>query len=57
MTEPLVSVGIVTEKEIRFDLYGEFTLKGLDKKISGRFKAKLNGDKISIYQEKKEITF
>lgn len=55
MNEPLVSIGILTEKEIRFDLYGEFTLTGLDKKISGRFKARLNGEKISIYQEKKEI--
>ncbi len=55
MNEPLVSIGILTEKEIRFDLYGEFTLKGLDKKVSGRFKAKLSGDMISICQEKKEI--
>jgi len=55
MNEPLVSIGILTEKEIRFDLYGEFTLKVLDKKISGRFKAKLSGDKISISQDKKEI--
>ena len=55
MNEPIVSVGILTEKEIRFDLYGEFTLKGADKKFSGKFKAKLSGDKISLYQEKKEI--
>ncbi|MFA5804838.1 MAG: SpoIID/LytB domain-containing protein [Melioribacteraceae bacterium] len=55
MNEPLVSIGILTEKEIRFDLYGEFTLKGSDKKVSGRFKTKLSGDKISICQEKKEI--
>ncbi len=55
MNEPLVSIGILTEKEIRFDLYGEFTLKGSDKKFSGRFKAKLISDMISISQEKKEI--
>ncbi|MBI5731335.1 MAG: SpoIID/LytB domain-containing protein [Ignavibacteriales bacterium] len=55
MNEPLVSIGILSEKEIRFDLYGEFTLKGSDKKFSGRFKAKLSGDKISICQEKNEI--
>ena len=55
MNEPIVSIGILTEKEIRFDLYGEFILKGFDKKFSGRFKAKLKDDKISICQEKTEI--
>jgi len=55
MNEPIVSVGILTEKEIRFDLYGEFTLKGADKKFSGKFKAKLSGDRISLSQDKKEI--
>ncbi len=55
MNEPIVSVGILTEKEIRFDLYGEFTLRGADKKFSGKFKVKLNGDRILLSQDKKEI--
>lgn len=55
MNEPIVSVGILTEKEIRFNLYGEFTLKGADKKFSGKFKAKLSSDRISLCQDKKEI--
>lgn len=55
MKEPLISVGILTAKEIRFDLYGEFILESSEKKFSGRFKAKLDSGRIAIYHEKKEI--
>jgi stage II sporulation protein D len=55
MEEPLVSIGILSEKEIRFDLYGEYTIRGVDKKFSGKYKAKIDGNKIKIVQESKEI--
>ncbi|MCX6169309.1 MAG: SpoIID/LytB domain-containing protein [Ignavibacteriales bacterium] len=55
MTEPLISVGILTSKEIRFDLYGEFIPEYSEKKLSGRFKAKLEGGRIAVCHEKKEI--
>ncbi len=55
MKEPLISVGILTSKEIRFDLYGEFISGLSEKKFSGKFKAKFEGGRISICHEKKEI--
>ena len=55
MEEPLVSIGILSEKEIRFDLYGEFTIRGVDKKFSGKYKAKADGNRIRIMQESREI--
>lgn len=57
MTEPNVSIGILTGEEIYFDLYGEYTLPGAEKKLSGRFKAAIDAGKIKVYHEKKEITF
>ncbi len=55
MKEPLVSIGILTAKEIRFDLYGEFLIESSEKKFSGRFKAKLENGRINVFHEKKEI--
>lgn len=55
MKEPLISIGILTAKEIRFDLYGEFLIESFEKKYSGRFKAKIENGRINIYHEKKEI--
>jgi stage II sporulation protein D len=55
MDEPFVSIGILSEKEIRFDLYGEFIIRGVDKKFSGKYKTKLDGGKVKIIQESKEI--
>lgn len=55
MKEPLISIGILTAKEIRFDLYGEFLIESSEKKFSGRFKAKLENGRINIFHEKKEI--
>jgi len=55
MQQPVISIGILAGKEIRFDLYGDYTARGADKKISGKFKAKFNGDKIQIFHEKEEI--
>lgn len=55
MKEPLISIGILTAKEVRFDLYGEFLIESSEKKFSGRFKAKLENGRINVFHEKKEI--
>ena len=55
MKEPLISIGILTAKEIRFDLYGEFLIESSEKKFSGRFKAKIENGRINVLHEKKEI--
>ncbi|MFO7527102.1 MAG: SpoIID/LytB domain-containing protein [Ignavibacteriaceae bacterium] len=47
-TEPLISVGIVSNDSIDFELYGEFGVYGYNKTFSGRFKAKANGNKITL---------
>lgn len=44
--EPTISVGIITEKQINFDLYGDFKVKGIKKFFSGRFTAEVVSDKI-----------
>lgn len=55
MKEPLISIGILTAKEVRFDLYGEFLIESSGKKFSGRFKAKLENGRINVFHEKEEI--
>ena len=55
MEEPQISIGILTAKEIRFDLYGEFIIESSEKKFSGRLKAKFENGRINIYHEKLQI--
>ncbi|HEY6906705.1 MAG TPA: SpoIID/LytB domain-containing protein [Ignavibacteriaceae bacterium] len=61
--EPTISVGILTDKHINFDLYGDFKVKGVKKLFSGRFSAELVNDKIrckrgdDIFEADKEIIF
>lgn len=61
--EPLLSVGIVSSKEINFELYGDFIVEGFKKTFSGRFSAELKNDKIACKSDKdnleisNEITF
>jgi|BarGraIncu00222A_1022003.scaffolds.fasta_scaffold19534_2 SpoIID/LytB domain protein len=57
MKEPIVSIGILSEKEIHFDLYGEYINQSDGNKFSGRFKAAIDGDKIKISNENKEQIF
>jgi len=57
MKEPVVSIGILSEKEIHFDLYGEYINQSDGAKFSGRFKAVAEGNKIKISNENKEQTF
>ncbi len=44
--EPTINVGIITEKQVNFDLYGDFKVKGIKKFFSGRFTAEIINDKI-----------
>ena len=56
--EPEISIGILTEKQIAFELYGDFKSSGLSQNFSGRFSAELINDKIIIKRnsEKIEVT-
>ena len=45
-TEPTINVGIITEKQVNFDLYGDFKVRGIKKFFSGRFTAEVINDKI-----------
>lgn len=55
MLEPNVSIGILSAKEIRFDLYGDYCISGSDKKYSGKLKAKIDNGRIKIILESKEV--
>jgi SpoIID/LytB domain protein len=61
--EPKISVGILSEKKINFDLYGEFKVDGLSQILSGRFSAELINDKIicrrgeELFEFQNEVTF
>lgn len=55
MNEPEIRIGILTSKEIRFDLYGDFSVPGFQKRLSGQFIARLKDEKIRIFQNDKEI--
>jgi len=44
--EPNISVGILSEKKIDFELHGDFKVSGTKQIYSGRFSAVLEGDKI-----------
>lgn len=61
--EPTINVGIITEKLVNFDLYGDFKVKGIKKFFSGRFTAEIINDKIKCkrgddtLEAEKEIIF
>lgn len=55
MNEPQISIGILTAGEIRFELYGDFIFVLSNKKLSGRFTAGLDDNKIKIRQESNEV--
>ena len=42
--EPLISVGILTDKKIKIELYGEFSVYGFNKTFSGMFTAEAKGN-------------
>jgi len=49
--EPSISIAIVSENMIEFDLLGEFHIAGNNKKFSGSFSAELENNKIKITRE------
>jgi SpoIID/LytB domain protein len=61
--EPTIRVGIITEKQINFDLYGNFKVKGNKKIFSGRFSAVIENGRIKckrgddLLEVEKEIVF
>jgi SpoIID/LytB domain protein len=61
--EPEISVGILSEEKIEFELYGDFKSADISENLSGRFTAGIAGDKIicktdsSIIESKDEIIF
>jgi SpoIID/LytB domain protein len=44
--EPNISVGILTEEKITFELYGDFKAEGLKENFSGRFNAEISQSRI-----------
>lgn len=53
--EPLISVGILTNKKIQFELYGEFSVYGFSKAFSGRFTAEAKDNSITLIGDKDKI--
>ena len=51
MDNPQVSVAILSEKKVNFDLYGDFRVPGFSRKFSGRFEASLENDRIIVRQD------
>jgi SpoIID/LytB domain protein len=56
-SEPWINVGILTQEEITFELYGEFNTINSNDTFSGVFKASLSNDKIVISSELNKYEF
>lgn len=61
--QPEINVGILTGKQISFELYGDFKSEGYDKFFSGRLSADIHNDKINLkhgtdkFEAAESITF
>jgi SpoIID/LytB domain protein len=53
--EPNISVGILTESKIKFELYGEYSSYGFKHFFSGRFEAEIINDRIVCKGDKDTI--
>ena len=53
--EPLLSVGILINKVIRFELYGDFSVVGFKDNFSGVYTAEIKDDKIVCKSSKHEV--
>lgn len=53
--EPYINVGILTDKKIKFELYGDFSVVGSKEMFSGVFTAELKNDGIYCRSTKHEI--
>ncbi|RPI74272.1 MAG: SpoIID/LytB domain-containing protein [Ignavibacteriales bacterium] len=55
MKEPYINVGILSEKKIKFELYGDFTVSGFKQTFSGRFTAEIQDNHIICRGAKDKI--
>jgi len=55
MDEPNINIGVLSAREIKFELYGDFSLTGVSKRQSGIFTAKPGNDKILVLKDGVEI--
>lgn len=61
--EPTISVGILTEKQVNFELYGDFKVKGEKRLFSGSFTVDIFNNKIrcirgnDVWEADKELIF
>jgi stage II sporulation protein D len=54
-SEPHISVGILSDTKIKFELYGDYSSYGFKHFFSGRYEAELVGDRIICKGEKDKI--
>ncbi|HEX9251581.1 MAG TPA: amidase, partial [Ignavibacteriaceae bacterium] len=54
-SEPYISVGILTDDKIKFELYGEYSSYGFKHFFSGRYEAELVNDRIICRGDKDKI--
>jgi SpoIID/LytB domain protein len=57
MNEPKISIGILFEKSIKFELHGNFRIKGSQQFLSGICKAKVINDKIELTKNDTSFQF
>ena len=57
MSEPKISIGILFEKSIKFELHGNFRIKGSQQFLSGICKAKIVNDQIEIANNNTALHF
>lgn len=57
MSVPEINIGIMTEKKISFELYGDFELNHSGKLLSGKFKAEAIGDKVVVSDKTRRMEF
>ena len=53
--EPFINVGIITDKKIRFELYGDFSVTGFKESFNGVFIAELKEGMISCKSSKHKL--
>ncbi len=55
--EPRISVGIIADSQITFELYGDFKITGFQKTFSGRFVAEVQKNKITATRGNEKFDF
>ncbi len=57
MTEPTITIGILSREKLSFDLYGDYIAQDPGKTFSGKFSTYLEGENIVVEGEKKTFKF